>query len=204
MPLPNNLPESFLQALHEAGTELRANFRSIQPANPEDQLKGPIQRIFAAAAAGVVTRTEARVANIGRPDISVDVNGELCGFIELKAPGKGARPERFRDRDREQWLKFKDLPNLFYTDGVEWALYQGGAIVEKIVRFSGDLTIDGPEAFTREEASKLMTLLVYFFSWNPEVPRGAPELAKILAPLCRLLRDQVMRRPLLTRCYSPA
>jgi hypothetical protein len=123
MTLPANVPEAFLRALTQAGVQLRANFRSVQPANPEDQLKGPIQQILAAAVGAIVTRTEAQVANIGRPDISIDVAGLLCGFIELKAPGKGARPEKFRDRDREQWLKFKALPNLIYTDGIEWTLY---------------------------------------------------------------------------------
>lgn len=191
MTLAANVPESFVQALAEAGAELRANFQSVQPANPEDQLKGPIQRILAAAAEGVVTRTEAQVASIGRPDISVEVARLLCGFVELKAPGKGARPERFRDRDREQWSKFKALPNLIYTDGIEWALYRSGEIVEKPIRFSGDLTIDGSEAFTPEDAARLHTLLLYFFSWNPEVPKRADELAKLLAPLCRLLRDEV-------------
>jgi hypothetical protein len=133
--LPANLPERFVRALTDAGAELRENFQSVQPANPEDQLKGPIKRILAATAEKVITRTEAQVPSIGRPDISVDVDRLLCGFVELKAPGKGARPERFRDSDREQWSKFKALPNLLYTDGIEWALYRKGEIVEKPVRF---------------------------------------------------------------------
>ena len=191
MTLPANLPNPFLDALTTAGVDLRANFQSIQPANPEDQLKGPIQQILKAASAGVVTRTEAQVTSIGRPDISVDVRRLLCGFVELKAPGKGARPERFRERDREQWLKFKELPNLIYTDGTEWALYRKGELQDRLVRFEGDLTIDGPEAFTREDAAKLHTLLQSFFSWNPEAPGSASDLARVLAPLCRLLRDEV-------------
>jgi hypothetical protein len=191
MTLPANLPDSFVRSLRDAGLQLQANFKSTQPANPEDQLKGPVQAFLSAAAANVVIRTEAQVANIGRPDLSVDVRRMLCGFVELKAPGKGARPERFRDRDREQWLKFKALPNLIYTDGVEWALYRSGEIAGTLIRFTGDLTIDGPDAFTRDDAARLHTLLIDFLSWNPVAPRRAEELAKLLAPLCRLLRDEV-------------
>ncbi len=38
-----------------------------------------------------------------RPDYAIAVQNALVGFIELKAPGKGADPRRFKDRhDREQ------------------------------------------------------------------------------------------------------
>ena len=32
-----------------------------------------------------------------RPDYAVTRGGALSGFIEIKAPGKGADPRRFRD-----------------------------------------------------------------------------------------------------------
>ncbi len=55
-----------------------------------------------------------------RPDYAVTVRNALVGFIEVKAPGKGANPLRFRDRhDREQWERLRSLPNLIYTDGNE-------------------------------------------------------------------------------------
>jgi hypothetical protein len=46
------------------------------------------------------------------------VNNALVGFIEVKAPGKGADPRRFNEEhDKKQWSKLKTLPNLIYTDG---------------------------------------------------------------------------------------
>jgi len=48
-----------------------------------------------------------------RPDFAVTVGNALVGFIEVKAPGKGADPRQFDDaHDREQWNKLKSLPNL--------------------------------------------------------------------------------------------
>ena len=46
-----------------------------------------------------------------RPDYAITLNAALVGFIEVKAPGKGADPRRFTDKhDREQWEKLKTLP----------------------------------------------------------------------------------------------
>ena len=40
---------------------------------------------------------------LGRPDMAVYHRGLLVGFVELKAPGKGADPERFADpHDKRQ------------------------------------------------------------------------------------------------------
>lgn len=48
---------------------------------------------------------EASLADLKtRPDYAVTVHGALAGFIEVKEPGKGADPRRFKDpHDREQW-----------------------------------------------------------------------------------------------------
>jgi hypothetical protein len=120
----------------------------------------------------------------------------LCGYVELKAPRKGARPQKFTGADKKQWEKFKAHPNLIYTDGNEWALYRSGEPFPKgnpaIVRFSGDITTDGAEAISDNEAQKLHGLLLEFFNWQPIVPSSAPELAKMLAPICHLAREDVL------------
>ena len=120
------MPE-FKNVLREFAQDIKRNFRSRIPAQPEDQLKPGVQKILQAAARKIETRTEAHSADVeGRPDIGVASNGLLCGYVELKAPGKGARPQKFTGADKKQWEKFKAHPNLIYTDGNEWALYRGG------------------------------------------------------------------------------
>ena len=65
-----------------------------------------------------------------RPDYSVTVHSALIGFVELKAPGKGADPRRFKDKhDREQWERLKHLPNLIYTDGNSFSLWRNGELI---------------------------------------------------------------------------
>ena len=65
----------------------------------------PVERLLEDLAAlcgygkgGVVAVGESSVADLRtRPDYAVTVQGALVGFIELKAPGKGADPRRFRE-----------------------------------------------------------------------------------------------------------
>ena len=183
---------SFREALEDCATTLARNFASSTRAQPEDQLKRPLQNLLEALQPGIVTRTEAAVAALGgRPDIAVDVRRLLTGHVELKAPGLGATPSRFRDaHSRAQFKKFKALPNLIYTDGNEWTLFRSGEHVAR-VRFSGDVTTDGAAAFDAAEAEQLRRLLYDFLQWEPIAPSTPRALAELLAPLSRMIRDDV-------------
>lgn len=186
----------FADILRQFAQDIRRNFHARIPAQPEDQLKPGVQQVLQAAARQIETRTEAHADVHARPDIGVAVRHLLCGFVELKAPGKGARPDRFTGADKKQWEKFKALPNLIYTDGNEWAIYRSGKPwpedAPAIVRFSGDITADGAAAVSDREAQKLQELLIAFYNWQPIVPGNAPQLAKTLAPLCHLAREDVL------------
>ena len=107
------------------------NFSLPVSAQPEDQLKSPVGQLLSAVgtltALDVNWRAEVHPDDVeGRPDIGVVTDGLLNGHVKLKRPGKGARPEGFTGRDRQQWERFKALPNLIYTDGSEWSLYRSG------------------------------------------------------------------------------
>ncbi len=57
------------------------------------------------------------------------VSKALVGFIEVKAPGKGADPRKFSEpHDKDQWDKLKSLPNLIYTDGNAFSLWRDGKL----------------------------------------------------------------------------
>jgi hypothetical protein len=198
MPARSSGTNSFNDVLREFAQDIKRNFHSGIPAQPEDQLKPGVQAVLKAAAPKIETRTEVHTWDVeGRPDIGVNSNRLLCGYVELKAPGKGARPQRFTGADKRQWEKFKALPNLIYTDGNEWALFRWGKPWPEdqpaIVRFSGDITADGADAISDVEAEKLHQILLSFFNWQPIVPTRAPQLAEMLAPLCHYAREDVLR-----------
>lgn len=185
-------------ALCEFASDLTSNFSAadVNPAQAEDQLKGPTRRLLEAAGAiigtPVIARTEALTGGGVRPDLGVSAKGLLAGHVELKAPGKGARPRSFTDpHDREQFRKLSNHPNLLYTDGNEWSLYRHGSLVGKVVRAPGDVRTDGAAAYDETTSGGLELLLRDFIGWNPLVPSSPKALAELLAPLARLLRDHV-------------
>lgn len=127
-----------------------------------------------------------------RPDFAVTVHGALAGFIEVKAPGKGADPRRFTDpHDKGQWQKLKSLPNLLYTDGNSFSLWRDGEIVGRVVQLEGDV-LDAGASLAAPDT--LLPLIADFLAWKPIPPTNARELARISARLCRLLRDEVIEQ----------
>ena len=191
------LPAAVSLELEKFASEVTAKFALPIAFNPEDQLKSPIETLLKGISAalgipvGVVTEVQADER--GRPDMGVAVKGLLVGHLELKAPGKGADPEKFKGADRDQWERFKNLPNLIYTDGNHWALYRSGQLEGKMVRLAGDVTTAGRAAIGPADAEAILALMQDFLRWQPIAPTSSPELAKILAPLCRLLRFDVLR-----------
>ena len=199
-------PEPFKTAVARFADALKSTYAVAIGAQPEDQLKQLVRELLAAAGLAygfeVDSRTEIATPSIGgRPDLGVLVGGLLSGHLELKAPGKGARTERFKVTDRLQWEKFRALPNLIYTDGEEWALYRNGERVGRVVRLGTGLVEDGAVALDAGSAGRLSDLLRDFIIWHPIVPSSPRALAEMLAPLCHLLRDEVVHS--MIRADSP-
>lgn len=186
---------AFLVSLRGFARSLTKTFASPVKAQPEDQLKMPVQTLLSAYSTAMnfklLAKTESAVQEIGRPDIAVEINGLLGGYIELKAPGVGADVRKFKGRNKEQWSKFKSLPNLIYTDGNEWVLYRSEMQISRVV-LPGDVTGDAGKAITEADALALSKLLRDFFLWSPIVPKNPRGVAEMLAPLCHLLRDDVL------------
>ena len=205
----SDLTHHRLQTFAEA---VKAKTAALVLGQPEEQLRAPFESFVAGAATDwnweVVCVGEASLPDrLGRPDYAVERNRLLAGYVELKAPGTGANTDRFRGRDRDQFKRFSGIPNLLYTDGNEWALYRSGERVGTIVRFSGDITVDGRDAVSPEDARAVERLLHNFLDWEPFLPldhRGKIDLkgfAAMLAPQCRMLRDDVTEA--LSHAHSP-
>ena len=172
-----------------------------QPASAEAQLGAPFENLLSTMAAefGIdasCTGEPTLPNRLGRPDFAVSVDSALAGYVELKAPGTGAEQRRFRGHDRAQFKRFAAIPNILYGDGSEWALYRGGERVGDVVKLAGDV-LQGADAVREEGARELGALFRDFLSWEPILPRDArggidlKAFAALLAPLTRLLRDDV-------------
>jgi hypothetical protein len=179
-----------------AATKKKLGNKAVSGA-PEDQLRGPLETLVAdlTQLSGLPRNVlglvgESTLSHLStRPDFAVTVRHALIGFIEVKAPGKGADPRKFTDdHDKKQWAKLKTLPNLIYTDGNAFSLWQNGELQGSVVRLDGDVETSG-SALAPPPA--LLALFSSFLGWQPIAPKSAKQLAQISARLCRLLREEV-------------
>ena len=191
----STLQARFVQIIGSFADAVTNNFKQPISAQPEDQLKAPVGDFLRDTGSltdlNVAWRTEVHPDDIdGRPDLGVTVNGLLTGHVELKRPGLGARPEHFTGHNRSQWEQFKALPNLIYTDGGEWSLYRSGELKHR-ARIAADVSQSGAKAVAPGTLDAIRELLRDFLYWEPIVPGTAEGLARFLAPLARVLRDDV-------------
>lgn len=189
------MPSAGLAAAVDAfGASVAARF-ATGGGEPEELIRGPFERLLddLAELSGVgdlVLAGEHHLADQRvRPDYAVHVGNALVGFAELKAPGKGVDPNRFRGHDRRQWERLACLPNLLYTDGQTFALYRDGERVGQQVRLTGDVETAGHVLAAPDD--RLLGLAEDFLRWQPVPPRRPRELALSAARLCRLLRAEV-------------
>ena len=192
------MPLTLPSALSAFGASAKAKLANPGASGePEDQLRAPFEQLLADLAelcgfpkTAVAAVGESSVSDLKtRPDYAVTVHKALVGFIELKAPGKGADPRKFRDpHDKAQWEKLHSLPNLLYTDGNAFSLWQDGELVDSVVTLLGDIESAGPKL---QAPPGLLGLFEKFLRWEPIPPRTAKDLAHVSARLCRLLRDEV-------------
>ena len=167
---------------------------------PEDQLRGPLEALIRdlAVIEGLPSNTvdfvgETTLSELKtRPDFAVTVSKALVGFIEVKAPGKGADPRKFNDpHDKEQWDKLKSLPNLIYTDGNSFSLWRDGKSEGGIVHLEGNVESSGAKLGARQRCFRSSAIFCAGHLFRPRPPK---QLAQVSARLCRLLRDEVVEQ----------
>lgn len=189
----SDVDHDFLNSLQEFCESVTQKLTAPSTAGPEAQLHGPLLDLLKSLGTTLTVQAESRAeGRIGIPDFAVLSDRLLIGYIETKAPGTGADATRFtKGHNARQWRRFRDLPNVLYTDGNEWALFQKGERAGQVVRLQGDVAKDGKNAAGAENGKALQKLLASFLSWEVIPPKSAKQLAELLAPICRMLRDEV-------------
>jgi hypothetical protein len=193
---------AILTALQNFAASVATKMTQLTAGAPEDQLRGPFENFVAEVANAlgwkvVCTGETPLPGRLGRPDYAIHLNKLLAGYVELKAPGVGVTLTRFKGHNRNQFKRFSAIPNILYADGNDWALYREGKLVGEVVRLSGDIATEGKKAVAPDDAYAIENLLRDFFLWQPTIPtdrKGKIDLkglAALLAPLCRMLRDDV-------------
>ncbi len=186
-------PEWLRVAVSVFGEECRLKLAG--PGDREAAIRAPLEGLLRTAGQRIgvnaVFHDEVRDAERRvRPDYGVSVNGLISGYVEVKAPGHPLDPARFRGHDKLQWERQRDLPNLIYTNGTHWRLYQDEVLVSGPVALSGgDLATAGRRLAPPAE---LEAPLRGFLLWKPQPITAVGALVKAVAPLTRLLRGEVI------------
>ena len=198
------ITDDIYDALCDFADDVTAKSSGAVRGEPEEQLRAPFEAFMRRAADAMGKPVECvgeiKLPNsLGKPDYGVKVNGLVAGYAELKAPGKGVTRRNLKGRDRSQFDRFTQLPNVLYTDGNQWALYIDGKLVgDKPARMAGDVSQDGRSAIRKSDAARLTPLLSSFLNWQPVIPRTIAgkvdwkAFAVQLARLCKYLRDDVL------------
>ena len=197
-----NSNDTIYSAMRNFASTVTEKMGQITQGEPEDQLRAPFEAFMnnAAAVFGwevVCTGETPLPGRLGRPDFAIHKNRLLTGYAELKAPGVGVIKSVFKGHNLDQFKRFSSIPNILYSDGNEWALYRSGKRVGKVVRLSGDVAADGGKAAASQDAEALEAILQDFLLWEPIIPFSKTGkidfkgFAELLAPLCRMLRDDV-------------
>ncbi len=180
-------------------TDLRLRVAAEAGANHgialEDHLRAPVQTLVESVAADLgypdlVLAGEISGAVEGaRPDYTATRGGLVIGHVELKPPGAGVDPDAFTGHNLDQWLQLRHLPNLLYTDGIDWILWQDS---QQVARATAWTAPGKGIAGAKIDPAELVDLLDAFCANAPSPPATTQELAETTARLCRVLRNQIL------------
>jgi hypothetical protein len=126
-----------------------------------------------------------------RPDYAIRVDGVITGHLELKAPGVSLDPTTYgkTTHNYQQWQRLKELPNLLHTNGIEWRLWRYGELVDVPVHVHAtDLARQGSGLTA---PVRLEHALLNFLRWQPVPITSVAKLVDAIAPLARMLREEV-------------
>lgn len=183
--------------------------RRANPNVPETALAPAFQQLLEALiatlplASGLVVVPEYLKQGVGRPDIALVRQGAPArAFVELKAPSKPADPTRWRDQDKRQYERFKELSCWATCNFSEFCLFQrdeplGNAIAlpERALR-PDQSDVRANRAISEHDPSRFLELIGQLSSDAGQEPsaRDAEHLAELMAYSARLVRGIVRDR----------
>jgi hypothetical protein len=183
--------------------------RRANPDVPETALAPAFQQLleglipFLPLSPRLVIMPEYRNPGVGRPDIALVRQGAPPrAFVELKAPSKPADPARWRDHDRRQFERFKELSCWAACNFAEFRLFHrdeqigaGAVVPEQSLRADRD-DARADRAIAQHDSVPFLNLVEMLCAAAGQEPdaRDAEHLAALMAHSARLVRGIVRDR----------
>lgn len=164
--------------------------------HPETSLYSPLETLLRELAAILDTNLtiiqQYSTGEIGAPDFCLKPAGKSMAFLEAKEPDKPL--DNLRGRDREQLEKYRELPNLLYTNFWDLKLFQEKNEAQQAVllpRPCLDPTAPYTARLAAHDPTSALDLLARFFAYSiPHITKPAL-LCQHLARAARLVRGAV-------------
>ncbi|WP_201768421.1 type ISP restriction/modification enzyme, partial [Candidatus Synechococcus spongiarum] len=141
---------------------------------------------------GVIALNEPKRVKCGAPDFSISRDDLVIGHLEAKdlhIPIRG-----MKDKNKSQQERYRAaLPNLIYTNGLEWDFYRHGDRKASVV-IAGIL--EGRIIPKQDHYERLERLLQDFIAQRPQSITSPSELAQRMAGKAGLIKD-VLRKALI-------
>jgi hypothetical protein len=173
MDIPVYLSE--IRALHASGKSTEHSFR---PA---------LAKLFSSIDAAISVINEPKhITDVGAPDFVFQRDNVAIGWCEAKDIGKDIRKFAANDYSKAQKERYKKgLPNLIYTNGLDFEFIRDGEVVDFVTIADLIPTMPArPAAF-----ATLQARLSEFASVTPLSVTSSRQLAKLMAGKAALIKD---------------
>lgn len=150
----------------------------------EHSYRSAIEALFASLSDSITALNEPKRVQCGAPDFIIQDGEIVIGHVEAKDLNVGLRG--MKDTNKAQQDRYRAaLPNLIYTNCLEWDFYKDGELVAtaKIADYLMGIT-DCPDEF-----EKLEHLLKDFIAQKPQTITSPRDLAERMAGKANLIKD---------------
>lgn len=156
----------------------------------EHSYRPDLQALFNSLADGITALNEPKRVACGAPDFIIQRGEIVIGHVEAKDLGIGLRG--MKDANKHQQERYrKALPNLIYTNCLDWDFYRNGELVASVTIADYLLGIQpNPEQY-----AALENLLRDFIAQRPQTITSPRVLAEMMAGKAQLIKD-VLRNTL--------
>jgi hypothetical protein len=154
------------------------------------EIANSCENLFSSLADGVTALNEPKRVACGAPDFIVQRGEIIIGHVEAKDLGIGLRAMKDANKNQQERYR-KALPNLIYTNCLDWDFYRDGELTSSVTIADFLMGIQPrPDQF-----DVLENLLRDFIAQHPQTITSPKILAEMMAGKAALIKD-VLRNAL--------
>jgi type I restriction-modification system DNA methylase subunit len=161
-----------VQAVYKTGAATEHSYRSA------------LETLFSGLADGITALNEPKRVACGAPDFILQRGEIIIGHVEAKDLGIGLRAMKDANKNQQDRYR-KALPNLVYTNCLDWDFYRNGELIASIT--IADLLMGIQPRVDQYDA--LENLLRDFIAQRPQTITSPRVLAEMMAGKAILIKD---------------